>query len=175
MAARRLASTTNWASLGARMPGGKSREVFAAAKNSAETTMGKIASAPAALPKIDWDMYGRLLPGVNMVDAFRAQYEAIEVSYPVDAGNKLAVAAAADASVKVIAADVVKEVDAKCAGSKKDIAFFGNLPGARSMTYEMYLELFPNASSVVPKEREQLEAELADVTAALDTHKAKKA
>jgi hypothetical protein len=175
MAARRLASTTNWASLGARMPGGKSREVYAAAKISAETQMAKIVSSPAALPPIDWAMYSRLLPGVQMVDDFRAKYEAITVDYPVDAGNKLAVAAAADASVKAIAAEVVREVESKCAGSKKDIAFFEKLPAARSMTYEMYLELFPNASSVVPKEREQLEGELADVTAALDAHKAKKA
>merc|ERR1712168_1134320 len=98
-----------------------------------------------------------------MVDDFRAKYEAITVDYPDDA------------SVKAIAAEVVQEVESKCAGSKKDIAFFEKLPAARSMTYEMYLELFPNASSVVPKEREQLEDELADVTAALDAHKAKKA
>jgi len=175
MASRRLASTTNWASLGARMPGGKSREIYAAAKTSAETTMAKIVSSPAALPAIDWAMYSRLLPGVQMVDDFKAKYEAVEVAYPVDTGNKLAAAGAADASIKAIAAEVVHEVEAKCAGSKKDIGFFEKLPAARSMTYEMYLELFPNASSVVPKEREQLEAELADVTATLEAHKAKKA
>jgi len=175
MASRRLASTTNWASLGARMPGGKRREVYAAAKTSAETQMAKIVSSPAALPAIDWNMYNRLLPGVAMVDDFKAKYEAISVAYPVDAGNKLAVAADADAEIKAIAAEVVQEVDAKCAGSKKDIAFFGKLPAARSMTYEMYLELFPNASSVVPKEREQLEAELAEANAALEAHKSKKA
>ena len=111
----------------------------------------------------------------SQVDDFKAKYEAISVAYPVDAGNKLAVAADADAEIKAIAAEVVQEVDAKCAGSKKDIAFFGKLPAARSMTYEMYLELFPNASSVVPKEREQLEAELAEANAALEAHKSKKA
>merc|ERR1712241_397581 len=110
-------------------------------------------------------MYNRLLPGVAMVDDFKAKYEAISVAYPVDA----------DAEIKAIAAEVVQEVDAKCAGSKKDIAFFGKLPAARSTTYEMYLELFPNASSVVPKEREQLEAELAEANAALEAHKSKKA
>lgn len=175
MAARRLASTTNWASLGARMPGGNCREVYVAAKTSTESQMVKIISAPAALPAIDWNMYSRLLPGVAMVDDFKAKYESITVAYPVDAGSKLAVAAAADASVKNIAAEVVQEVDAKCAGSKKDIGFFEKLPVAQSMTYEMYLELFPNASAVVPKERDQLEAELADVNTALVAKKAMKA
>jgi len=175
MAARRLASTTNWAALGVRMPAGKSREVFAAAKNSAETQMSRIGSSPAALPAIDWAAYGRMLPEVAMVDDFRAQYEALAVAYPQDAANKSAVASAADVAIKAAAAEVSAEVAAKCAGSKTDIAFFQKLPTAMQMTYEMYLELFPNAGNVAPKDREQLEAELAEVVAALHAHQAKKA
>jgi hypothetical protein len=43
------------------------------------------------------------------------------------------------------------------------------------MTYEMYLELFPNAHLVVPKDRETLEAELAESSAAIAEYQAKKA
>jgi len=175
MASRRLVSSTNWSALGARMPAGKSREIFAAAKNSAETQMSKIGSAPAALSAIDWNAYDRMLPGEAMVGDFRSKYESVTVPYPLDAANKTAVAAAADAAIKVAAAEVTAEVAAKCAGSKRDVAFFEKLPNARQMTHEMYLELFPNASSVVPKEREQLDAELAEVNVALEAHKAKKA
>jgi len=175
MAGRRLASTTNWASLGARMPAGGSREVFAAAKTSTEAQMARIAASPAALPAIDWAQYGRMLPGVAMVDDFRAKYEAIAVDYPVDVGAKLAAAAVADGAIKAAAAATVEEVAAKCAEQKKDVVFFEKLPSALSMTLEMYLELFPNAGAVEPKEREQLEAELAEVTATLEANKAKKA
>ena len=55
---------------------------------------------------------------------------------------------------------------------------FPSLPfstAALSMTYEMYLELFPNADSVVPKEREVMEAELAEINAQIADYQTKKA
>jgi len=174
MAARRVASSTNWTALGARMTGGKGREVFAAAKTATEAQMARIASAPAAKKDIDWDLYKRLLPGDPMVEEFQAKYEALEVPYPADSANLSAAADATDAALKVLGKDVAAEVATKCAGSQKDIAFFQGLPTARQMTYEMYLELFPNASSVVPKDRETMEAELAEAGAALDALKAKR-
>merc|ERR1712133_116451 len=137
--------------------------------------MMKIAASPAALPKIDFDTYKRMLPGVAMVDDFQAKYEALAIAYPVDAAGKTAAAGTADAAIKAAAAAIKAEVDDKCAGSKKDIAFFEKLPSALSMTYEMYLELFPNADSVVPKEREVMEAELAEINAQIADYQSKKA
>jgi len=175
MAARRATSSVNWAALGARMTGPGQKAVFTAAKTGMEAQMMKIAASPAALPKIDFDTYKRMLPGVAMVDDFQAKYEALAIAYPVDAAGKTAAAGAADAAIKAAAAAVKAEVDDKCAGSKKDIAFFEKLPSALSMTYEMYLELFPHADKVAPKDRETMEAELADVNAHIAEYQAKKA
>lgn len=175
MAARRASSSVNWSALGARMTGPGQRAVFSAAKTGMEGQMMKIAASPAALPKIDFDNYKRMLPGDPMIDQFQAQYEAVSIAYPVDSAGKAAAAVAADAAIKTAATAVTAEVDDKCAGSKKDIAFFEKLPSALSMTHEMYLELFPNADKVVPKEREGLEAELADVNAQISDYRAKKA
>jgi len=157
------------------MPGGKSRELYVAAKTSTELQMTKIAASPASLPKIDWEQYKRILPGVAMVQEFQAGYEALDIPYPIDAANKLGDAVVADVSIKAVATEVSAEVDEKCADSKKDIAFFQKLPPALTMTYEMYLELFPNAHLVVPKERETLEAELAETSSAISEYQAKKA
>jgi len=175
MAARRATSSVNWSALGARMTGPSQRAVFSAAKTGMEAQMMKIAASPAALPKIDFDAYKRMLPGVAMVDDFQAKYEAVAVAYPVDAVGKAAAAESADAAIKAASSAVKAEVDDKCAGSKKDIAFFEKLPSALGMTYEMYLELFPHADKVVPKEREVLEAELAEVNAHIADYQAKKA
>jgi len=175
MAARRATSSVNWSALGARMTGPGQRAVFSAAKTGMEAQMMKIAASPAALPKMDFEAYKRMLPGVAMVDDFQAQYEALSIAYPVDAVGKTAAAVAADGAIKAAATAVKAEVDDKCAGSKKDIAFFEKLPSALSMTYEMYLELFPNADSVVPKEREVMEAELAEINAQIADYQSKKA
>merc|ERR1712121_280452 len=121
MAARRASSSVNWAALGARMTGPGQKAVFATAKNGMEAQMMKIAASPAALPKIDFDTYKRMLPGVSMVDDFQAKYEALAIAYPVDAVGKTAAAGAADAAIKAAAAAVKAEVEDKCAGSKKDI------------------------------------------------------
>jgi len=157
------------------MTGPGQRAVYSAAKTGMEAQMMKIAASPAALPKIDFDAYKRMLPGVAMIDEFQAQYEAVAVAYPVDSVGKAAAADSADAAIKGVATAVQAEVDDKCAGSKKDIAFFEKLPSALSMTYEMYLELFPHADKIVPKEREVLEAELAEVNAQIADYQAKKA
>ena len=45
--------------------------ILQAAKTGMEAQMMKIAASPAALPKIDFDTYKRMLPGVAMVDDFQ--------------------------------------------------------------------------------------------------------
>ena len=45
--------------------------LFQAAKTGMEAQMMKIAASPAALPKIDFEAYKRMLPGVAMIDDFQ--------------------------------------------------------------------------------------------------------
>merc|ERR1719495_1956819 len=125
-------------------PWPKAKELYLVTESASRKHVEDIQAKQADLPAIDWDAYAK------------------------DVDGRFGDAKAKDMEIKELKDEVLEEVRLRKESHDRDTTFFRNLPEARQMTYEMYLEAFPNSAKVVPKMRDETETALETVQANLD-------
>lgn len=166
---RRLAqSTIEWTELKRRMTPsgdmqkqlGDPKQLFDNVHGAAKKQMERIAALDAEKPKIDWESYARIIKGnSDIVHDLKAKYEHLDIPYPEDVEGRYGQAQAKDHQIKEVRDQVLAQVAKSTKECDRDRTFFRRLPQARSVTEEMYMELFPRRAEVEPREREKLEEE----------------
>lgn len=166
---RRLAqSTIEWTDLKRRMTPsvdtqkqlGDPKQLFDSVHGAAKKQMERIAALDVEKPKIDWESYARIIKGnSDIVHDLKAKYEHLDVPYPEDFEGRYGQAHAKDLQIKEVRDQVLDQVAKSTKECDKDRTFFRRLPQARSVTEEMYMELFPRRAEVEPRDREKLEEE----------------
>jgi len=175
------------------MPSEKARKLYDATEGAAKKHMEKISELPAEKPIIDWEAYSKLIKShSDIIHEFKAKYnhlvahpgdcedkaKEIEnktiIPYPDDSDNRMGAAEAKDMEIKEIRDLVLEDVRTRTEQFNKERTFFRRLPGARSMTEEMYMEAFPRRAEVKPREREKLESEIEVANHELDVFEKKR-
>jgi len=168
---RKMDSTIRWRDLAARMTSKPTaQELYEVTESASRKHVEDIQARKADLPAIDWDAYAKAIGRAGSLDvlAFKQMYDKLEVPYPEDVDGRLEDAKAKDMEIKELKDEALEEVRKRKESYDRDITFWRNVPEARQMTYEMYLELLPNSAMVVPKTRDEYETELETAQADLD-------
>ncbi|MCL4120483.1 UNVERIFIED_CONTAM: hypothetical protein GTU68_065657 [Idotea baltica] len=102
----------------------------------------KVASLPDALPQIHWDQYASRVAVPGMVNEFKKQYEALQISYPKDSYSP---------AIDSVQAKVMKEVkefivksEETIAERKAELSKWEAMIPFTEMTLEEYAEAFPD-------------------------------
>jgi len=163
MSRRLTQSTIRWADLKARMPTGMAKQLYDATEGAARKHVEAISSMNPNKPSIDWERYAQDIKDSDIVHDMKAKYNHIEIPYPKDVENRMGAAEAKHVQIKEIRDLVHSNIAMKTSENNKDCTFFRRLPEARSMTWEMYLEAFPQRDKVEPRTRDKLEGEIETV------------
>ncbi|XP_014242954.1 ATP synthase subunit d, mitochondrial [Cimex lectularius] len=141
MATKRLTiKLFDWAKLAERVPA-NDKAMYLAFKGKSDGYLRRMLSNPENPPKLDWEMYKKLIPVPGMVDAFQKQYESLQIPYPQDT---------ASSQIDAQEQELKKAVEEFKSGSeqriqkfREEISYMNSLIPYEQMSMEEFLEVNP--------------------------------
>jgi len=146
MASRRVAqSAVKWTEFEKLVPGNQLPAFIALKAKSANFVQKVHSSGPEEKPKIDFELYKRLLTGApGLVDSFEKAYGALAVPYPIDTGNLKAAVDAQEVEAGVKTVEYITGVQEAVTKAKVFLEKIDRLPAFNQFTIEMMYDYFPD-------------------------------
>ncbi|OWR43063.1 H+ transporting ATP synthase subunit d [Danaus plexippus plexippus] len=141
MAKRFTKPTINWVEFEKRVPP-EQKAKFLAFKAKADVYLRRVQANPPEPPKIDWDMYQKIVPVSGLVDNFKTAYQQLKIPYPADC-----LSTKVDEQWKTLEPEIKKycdEMQKDIDVAKKELNRLNALPKVEDITLEMYYDLYPN-------------------------------